>query len=277
MTVVRKTRGPRTNVPRPFLKWAGGKRQLLPALLAHAPKKFDRYVEPLIGGGALYFALRPAKALLCDANPRLIRTYVAVRDDVEAVIARLSQYPHDRDFFLWLRAQDADALSEVEVAAWMIYLNHTAYNGLYRVNSEGRFNVPFGRYVAPRICDSDNLRACATLLQGAELRCGDFEAVMAEVGGGDFVYCDPPYSPASRTASFTAYTKDGFDQADQVRLRDAALAAKRRGARVLLSNSGGREISGLYQRGFQTEGVEAGRAINSRADRRGAVPELLAW
>ena len=198
MTGVVKTRGARTNVPRPFLKWAGGKRQLLPALRRHAPKTFDRYVEPMIGGGALYFALRPAKALLCDANPRLIRTYAALRDDVEAVIERLSQYPHDRDFFLWLRAQDADALSEVEVAAWMIYLNHTAYNGLYRVNSEGRFNVPFGRYVAPRICDAVNLRACAKLLQGADLRCGDFEAVMSEVGRGDFVYCDPPYSPASK-------------------------------------------------------------------------------
>jgi DNA adenine methylase len=214
--------------------------------------------------------------MLNDANSRLIRTYRAIRDDVDSLVALLRTYPHDKDFFMSMRARDIDAGTDVEAAAWMIYLNRTAFNGLYRVNSRGLFNVPFGRYANPTICDEENLRACSAALRGAELRCGDFEAVIDQAGPGDFVYCDPPYSPVSVTASFTSYTTAGFGPSDQARLRDAALRAKSRGARVLLSNSSTEAVRDLYRVGFRIEEVSAVRAINSRAERRGAVNEILA-
>jgi DNA adenine methylase len=263
-------------LPRPFLKWAGGKRQLLPDILRHVPSGYDRLVEPFVGGGAVFFALAPGRSILNDANSRLVRTYRAIRDDVDALVDLLRTYPHEKGFFLELRGHDIDAATDVEVAAWMIYLNRSAFNGLYRVNSRGVFNVPFGRYANPTICDEENLRACSAALRNADVRCGDFEAVIDEAGSRDFVYCDPPYVPVSRTADFTSYTEGRFGDDDQVRLRDAALRAKARGALVLLSNSGTARVRDLYRKDFRVEEVSAIRAINSRADRRGAVVEILA-
>jgi DNA adenine methylase len=262
--------------PRPFLKWAGGKRQLLPALLRRAPDGYSVYFEPFVGGGALFFALRPRRAVLADLNERLIRAYRGVRDDVGAVVDRLKTYRYEESFFYEMRDRDVDAASDAEIAAWFIYLNRTAYNGLYRVNSRNRFNVPFGRYSKNvLICDEPNLHACSALLANAELVVGDFEAVSAGSREGDFVYLDPPYVPLSETSSFTSYTSGRFGSADQVRLRDVALRMKSRGVHVVLSNSSAPFVRELYRQGFETDEVTALRQVNSRAERRGAIQELV--
>jgi DNA adenine methylase len=262
-------------MPYPFLKWVGGKRQLLPELLARVPRKFSTYHEPFVGGGALFLALRPAKAVLYDNNLRLIRTWRAVRDNVDDVIDLLSSFPHDRSFYLTLRDRDVDRGSDAEVAAWLIYLNKTGYNGLYRVNSRNRFNVPFGSYRNPTICDAENLRACSAALRAVEVVHGDFELVRDRVTAGDLVYFDPPYVPLSATAYFTNYTADGFGEKDQIRLRDLARYLKRAGVNVLLSNSSADFVRRIYGRGFRLEEVLASRAINCKASGRGKVPELV--
>jgi DNA adenine methylase len=260
---------------RPFVKWAGGKRQLLPALVERVPARFATYHEPFLGGGALFFALRPAVAHLSDNNERLVRAYGGVRDDVERVIELLQSYPHDERFYYRMRAVDVDRKSDAEVAAWLIYLNRTGFNGLYRVNSRNAFNVPFGDYARPKICDADNLRRCARALRGAHLACGSFERVLDHARVGDFVYFDPPYVPASSTSYFTSYTREGFGPREQEKLRDVARALKERSVHVLLSNSAVRAVRRLYRDGFELKVVRATRGINARADRRGPVPELL--
>ncbi len=262
-------------IGRPFLKWAGGKRQLLPALIRHVPKEFGRYFEPFVGGGALFFSLRPRKAVLADVNERLIRTYRGVRDHVAEVIALLRDYPHDDKFFYELREVDIDARTDAEVAAWFIYLNKTGYNGLYRVNRRNRFNVPFGRYDNPTICDHANLRACSTALAETELLVADFEVATANAKRADFVYFDPPYVPLSATSSFTSYTCGGFGFDEQTRLCDVALGLKKRGVNVLLSNSSAGSVRDLYEKGFETTEVSAPRFVNSKASGRGAVTELV--
>ncbi len=264
-----------TALGRPFLKWAGGKRQLLEHLLRDTPRKYARFYEPFIGGGALFFALRPKRATLCDVNQRLIRTYQGVRDDVERVIELLQAYPHDPEFFYEMREQNIDARPDAEVAAWFIYLNRTGFNGLYRVNRDNRFNVPFGRYARPRICDPVTLRACSLALRSAKLLNVDFEAAVRTARRGDFVYFDPPYVPLSATSSFTSYTSNGFDSEAQIRLRNTALKLKRRGVRVLLSNSSAEFVRGLYQNDFTLREVPALRPVNSKPTKRGAVTELL--
>lgn len=263
--------------PRPFVKWVGGKRQLLREIAALTPERFGRYFEPFVGGGALFFSLRPRDAFLSDANERLVRTYRAVRDEPESVIGLLSSYPHDQAFYMELRARGIDAASDIEVAAWFIYLNRTGFNGLYRVNQAGRFNVPFGRYANPTICDADNIRACSRALQSATLARSDFwqaEATTAETG--DFVYFDPPYVPLSATSSFTAYQAGGFSSDDQRRLRDLAARLVRRGVHVLLSNSSAPLVRELYGAPpFEIHEVAAKRSVNCKAGGRGAVKELL--
>ncbi|MDP9035570.1 MAG: DNA adenine methylase [Myxococcota bacterium] len=260
---------------RPFLKWAGGKRQLLPSLLQNAPAKPHRYFEPFVGGGALFFALRPKRAVLADVNERLIRAYAGVRNSVDAVIRLLGSYPHDRGFFYNLRDTNVDSGTDAEVAAWFIYLNRTGFNGLYRVNRANRFNVPFGRYSNPTICDEPTLRACAAALAGVDLRVGDFENVVDEAKDGDFVYFDPPYVPLSTTSSFRSYTSKGFAEDEQERLRDTARRLKERGVRVLLSNSSAPSVRTLYADGFSIREVSATRLVNSKAKGRGAIVELL--
>jgi DNA adenine methylase len=262
---------------RPFIKWAGGKRQLLPALLGRVPSRWGTYFEPFLGGGAVFFALRPKRAVLADTNARLVRTYRGIRDDVENVIALLKTYPHDEDFFYRLREVDIDAASDVHVAAWFIYLNKVGYNGLYRVNRGNRFNVPFGRYANPAICDEERLRACNLALQGVDLRIADFRDAVNEAKRGDFVYFDPPYAPVSSTAHFTSYTAAGFGPSDQTRLCELARTLKKRGVRILLSNSGTDSVRDLYAHGFDVEEVHARRNVNSRGKARGNVPELVIW
>ena len=268
---------------RPFIKWAGGKRQLLPELQRYVPAHFERYIEPFVGGGALFFALsarlgrseRTPRARLADVNQRLIRSYRGVRDSVEDVIALLAGYEHDEQFYYRLREKPIDGLADAEVAAWFIYLNKIGFNGLYRVNRQNRFNVPFGRHKNPTICDEQTLRACSRALAGVELEVAGFELSAERAEAGDLVYFDPPYVPLSVTSSFTRYTSDGFDAEAQLRLRDVALSLKQRGVHVLLSNSSAGSVRELYSKDFKIAEVSATRLVNSKAALRGAITELV--
>jgi len=269
---------------RPFVKWAGGKRQLLPELQRYLPPHFERYIEPFVGGGALFFELsarlrstRQPRALLADVNQRLIRTYEGVRDSVEDVIALLRDYLHEEQFYYRVRERAIDSQSNAEVAAWLIYLNKIGFNGLYRVNRQNRFNVPFGRHKNPTICDEQTLRACSRALAGVDLQVAGFEETAARAQAGDLVYFDPPYVPLSVTSSFTKYTSVGFDADAQVRLRDVALGLKQRGVHVLLSNSSARSVRELYGKDFEIAEVSATRNVNSKATGRGAVTELVIY
>jgi DNA adenine methylase len=262
---------------KPFLKWAGGKRQLIDELLVRVPANFGTFHEPFLGGGALFYRLQPKQAVLSDLNKRLIRTYKTVRDAPDALIKRLSSYPNDKAFYLDLRASNIDRKGDVSLAAWMIYLNKTGFNGLYRVNKSNGFNVPFANYKNPAICDAQNLRACSERLQGVDIQVADFRAVEARAIAGDFVYFDPPYVPVSNSASFTSYTREGFTLDDQRDLRDLALRLKAKGVHVLLSNASVPKVHELYADGFERVDVFARRAINRDARKRGPVAEALIW
>ena len=269
-------------LPQPLLKWVGGKRQLLPELFARVQRagSFGRYHEPFVGGGALFFALHRAqrlgrkKAFLADNNPRLIETYQGVRDDVDAVIACLEVHgaKHSEEHYYAVRADVPERLPER--AARIIYLNRTGYNGLYRENSKGIYNVPFGRYKNPRICDEDNLRAVAKALKQTRLTCGDFGNVVADASPGDLVYFDPPYHPVSQTSSFTAYSQAGFGEAEQRRLAEVFQALTKKHVKVFLSNSWTPLIQELYAP-WHVEEVQADRRVNSKAERRGKISEAL--
>lgn len=270
---------------KPFLKWVGGKRQLLPELVERYRRmsagSHGRYFEPFLGGGALFFHLRPASAVLSDTNARLIRTYRGVRNQLDEVLARLKHYDRqktDKAAYYRVRGRDIDASDDdAEVAAWLIYLNRTGYNGLYRVNSKNRFNVPFGRYKNPGVYDPETLRRCSEVLAGAKLVLGDFAVATSSAKKGDFVYFDPPYVPLSTTSSFASYTKGGFGPTEQERLRDVALALKKKGVRVLLSNSSAAEVRRLYRDDFEIDEVQALRLVNSNASRRGSIAEVLIY
>jgi DNA adenine methylase len=265
--------------PSPFLKWAGGKRQLLPRILGAIPDGVRTYYEPFVGGGAVFFGLaargrRFERAVLGDANEELIRCYAALQKDVGAVIRALRPHRYDREHYYAVRERDPASLSPAARAARLIYLNRCGYNGLYRVNRSGKFNVPFGRYKDPVICDEPKLRAAAAALQSVKLVHGDFEKTLRGARAGDFVYLDPPYVPLSATSSFTAYAQTPFDAAAQARLAEKLRALGGRGVRALLSNSDCDETRALYDPRL-SERVPVRRAINSVATGRGAVGELL--
>jgi DNA adenine methylase len=254
------------------------------------PAKFGRYFEPFVGGGAVFFDLFASGridgvAYLNDVNAELVTTYQAVRDDVDNVVGELSRYAerHSRSYYYEIRASDPmgyfkGRLRGPVTAARMIYLNRTCFNGLYRVNKAGKFNVPMGKYANPTICDADNLRACSRALSCATLTCSDFTSVLEAAREGDFAYCDCPYWPASNTSNFTKYTSIGFSSHDQRRLRDEAVRLKKCGVRVLLSNSDVPDVRDLYSHpDFSMKSVSASRRINSKTGKRGAVGELLIW
>ena len=268
-------------VPRPFLKWAGGKTGLLAELLerVEAAQPFTAYFEPFIGGGALFFELTrlgrlPGCAVLSDANPNLVAAYLGVRDHVDGVIHALIRHRdlHSREHYYAVR--DAAPRTLPARAARIIYLNRTCFNGLYRENSRGRFNVPMGRYKNPRICDETNLRACSQALQSAQLAVKPFQHVLDAAAPGDFVYFDPPYHPLSKTSSFTAYARGGFGEQDQRLLAHVFAQLSARGVKCLLSNSMTDLVRHLYA-DFTIEQVFAPRLVNSRPDRRGKIPEAL--
>jgi len=264
----------------PFLKWAGGKRQLLPHLMEAVNRLdgFKTYHEPFIGGGALYFemcaARRLQKARLADINDRLIQTYLAVRDDVENLIAVLREHEqhHCETHYYQVRANIPQ--SPTERAARIIYLNKTCFNGLFRENSRGEFNVPMGRYTNPRICDAANLRACSKTLQAARIETASFETILSKAKPGDFVYFDPPYMPLTRTASFTAYHASGFGEDAQRELARVFACLDAKNVRVLLSNSDTPLLRALY-RDYAIKQVIASRQVNSNPEKRSGVPELL--
>lgn len=279
-----------TQKAKPFVKWVGGKRQLLQQfkdLGVLPPQGFDpkknTYHEPFVGGGAVFFEILPKKAVLSDMNLELVTTYNVIKSDVDALISELNsgEYIYDKDRFLEIRAEDTNRLSELEVAARFIYLNRTAFNGMYRVNKSGQFNVPFGRYTNPLICDECNLRAVSNALKGVNVKHQDYKVVLDNAKSGDFVYFDPPYYPVSKTASFTSYTADGFLEQQQEELRDAFLELHRKGCFVALSNSDTPFINSLFKpykkEGIKIHKVQAGRAINSRSDKRGKVFEVLVF
>lgn len=280
-------------IARPFFKFAGGKRQLLPEIRKYIPSKFRRYFEPFVGGGAVFFDLAAngrfqdtADARICsvcdnarltDTNAEMIDTYLAVTRFLPAVLDALRAHTNDVDHYYAVRAQKPESITLEARAARFLYLNKCGYNGLYRVNKSGGFNVPFGKYENPLICDTENLTAASAVLQKyATVKKCDFATAVSTADQGDFVYCDPPYFPVSKTANFTGYGADGFGPKDQERLRDVAIELIRRGVHVLLSNADVPEVRALYSdRAFVLERVEAKRAINRDANKRGAIGEML--
>lgn len=268
---------------RPFIKWVGGKRAVLPEIRALLEPFAGRYHEPFVGGGAVFFELAtregglPAGAVLSDQNERLVRTWRAVRDRVEEVITLLRKHEtaHGEAYFYATRQLPIDRQGDAEVAAWFIYLNKAGFNGLYRVNSKGVYNVPIGSHVTPNILDEGNLRAANRLLQGVEIEHQDFAKACAAARPGDAVYLDPPYVPLTASAKFTSYTRDGFGRQDQVRLAQVARELKARGVRVVLSNHDTEEVRTLYKVGFEFQQVHVRRNVNRDGAGRGKVAEVL--
>jgi DNA adenine methylase len=324
--------------PRPFVKWVGGKIQLLPELIARISTNFSRYIEPFIGGGTLFFYLQhkqleacretteshpPKPAVVIDINEELINTYQVIRDNPEELIADLKKHIYDPEYYYQIRnidrVDDYRSWSKIQKASRLIYLNKTCFNGLYRVNSKGHFNSPIGKYKNPKIVDEINLRTCSQFLQNTKIICGSFleveklveenaispsqgdisERLSPESNSGraadvdaarplkapcvykpraiskdDFVYFDPPYAPLNATSNFTEYSQNGFDESMQLSLRDLCLRLDRLSVRFMVSNSNAPLILDLY-RDFNIELIYANRAINSKADKRGKIPEVV--
>ncbi|HXE72306.1 MAG TPA: DNA adenine methylase [Candidatus Nitrosotenuis sp.] len=262
----------------PVLKWAGGKGGLLSQYAPHFPRRYRNYYEPFVGGGAVFFYLAPdarrKRVRLSDINAELISFYQVLQRDPQGLAALLAEHSrrHSREHYYAVRATQPQ--DPVERAARLLYLNKTCYNGLYRVNSRGCFNVPLGRYENPAILDEERLWAASQALQGVELASEPFWGVLEHARRGDLVYLDPPYQPLSATSSFTSYTAESFGEAEQRGLAEVYRELARRGCKVLLSNSDTPLVRRLYE-GFRQHPIQARRFINSRADRRGAVTELL--
>jgi DNA adenine methylase len=252
---------------------------LLAHIASHLPDEINRYYEPFIGGGACFFRFAPPTATLGDANPELVHCWTMVRDRPDELIEALRVHVYEKDYYYSVRAIQPGDLPPIERAARTVFLNRTGFNGLYRVNKSGGFNVPFGRYTNPLICDETNIRACSEFLQETDLRCGDFETAVKDAGEGDFVYFDPPYIPVSATANFTDYRPGGFGRTEHDRLAATFERLAQRGVKVVLSNSDAPGVRGLYEGlkapNLQVHVVRAGRSINSKATRRGKVNELL--
>ena len=265
---------------KPILKWAGGKKKLLPEIKARLPEWSGRYYEPFFGGGSVLFDLQPDKATISDTNWELVNLYMTIRDDTEGLIRSLKSHSNTKEHFYDVRAIDRsdgyELVSDVEKASRMLYLNKTCFNGLFRVNSKGQMNVPFGRYKNPKICDEKLIRAISDYFNSADIvfRNCDFDEVLAEAQAGDFVYLDPPYDPTSDTAYFTAYAKDGFNRGEQIRLKGCCDDLTKKGVKFLLSNSCTDFINDLYK-GYDISVIEAPRSISCKGDGRKAVNEVL--
>lgn len=261
---------------KPFIKWAGGKSKLLTDMARLFPPKqqIGRYFEPFLGGGAMFFYLQHPKSFLSDSNGDLVELFEVVQQNVEELIIALKIHNNEHDYYYKIRAQSPSDLSSIQRAARFIYLNKTCFNGLYRVNSKGEFNVPFGKYKNPTICDVEGLRAASLALQNVKIYRGDFESILSQAKPTDFIYFDPPYHPLNHTSSFTSYTSDKFGEEQQKRLAFVYAELANRGCFVMLSNSDMPLIREFYK-DFQIHEILASRAINSNPEGRGKITELL--
>jgi DNA adenine methylase len=269
---------------KPFLKWVGGKGQLLTQFQSLFPKKYNSYFEPFIGGGAVFFSINPPKAHINDINKTLVQTYAHIKNDVEKLIKSLTKLEKEfltkdtearKEFYYSIR-EKYNSLSheDFKKSLYFLFFNKTAFNGVYRENSKGGFNVPMGSYKNPKIVDEENLREVSKMLSNTKITSGSFVDAVKNAKAGDFVYFDPPYHPLSETSSFTSYSKDSFSKDDQIRLRDLFVELDRRGVYVMLSNSSAPFIQEIYS-GYTQIPVYASRMINSKADKRGKISEVV--
>lgn len=271
--------------PKPFVKWAGGKRQLIPIINQNLPESFGTYYEPFLGGGALLFHIltdkNGQKCSISDLNSDLVLAYTTIRDRIDSLIASLKN--HEKNYqknseSYYYSIRESNPRSEIEKTSRLIFLNRTCFNGLYRVNSKGKFNVPLGKYSNPNIVNEENLRAVSSILQSSRIsiKCRDFEAVLRDAKKGDLIYFDPPYQPTSITANFTSYTNKDFTYDDLTRLAELCLKLDSRGCNVLLSNSDSKEVADIFAKNpWKITRIEANRSINSNSKKRTGHFELL--
>ncbi|MCV0411009.1 DNA adenine methylase [Nitrosopumilus sp.] len=271
--------------PKPFVKWAGGKRQLIPILNENLPKTFGTYFEPFLGGGALLFHMlterNGQKCSISDLNSDLVLSYITIRDRIDDLISSLKS--HEKNYqkdskSYYYSVRESNPRNEIEKTSRLIFLNRTCFNGLYRVNSKGKFNVPIGKYTNPNIVNEDNLRSVSSILQSskASIKCRDFEAVLRDAKKDDLVYFDPPYQPVSNTANFTSYTNKDFTFDDLSRLAELCTKLDSKGCRVLLSNSNSKEVAEIFSNEpWKISKIQANRSINSNSKKRTGHFELL--
>ncbi|OGH07648.1 MAG: hypothetical protein A2W22_00605 [Candidatus Levybacteria bacterium RBG_16_35_11] len=261
--------------PKPFVKWAGGKKQTLSRLLEFKPAHFNRYIEPFVGGGALLFELNFMEGLINDSNEELINCYEIIRDNPEDLIKDLYKHVNTAEYFYEIRKQNSSELTKLERASRLIYLNRTCYNGLWRVNQKNQFNTPFGRYTNPKIVNAELIPQVSTFLKNVKIYCMDFEKFLLEnAKEEDFIYLDPPYHPISKYSDFKRYTKDFFGLEEQKRLAFIFKKLHEKGCKLLLSNSYSDFILELYK-DFNIVIIDARRNINKNPDGRGLIKEIL--
>jgi DNA adenine methylase len=271
--------------PKPFVKWAGGKRQLISLLNENLPKTFGTYFEPFLGGGALLFHMlnerNRQKCNISDLNSDLVLSYTTIRDRVNDLMSSLKN--HEKNYqkdskFYYYSIRDSNPRSQIEKTSRLLFLNRTCFNGLYRVNSKGKFNVPLGKYTNPNIVNEENLNSVSNILQSSKvsIKCRDFEAVLRDAKKGDLVYFDPPYQPVSDTANFTSYTNKDFTYDDLSRLANLCMKLDEKGCNVLLSNSNSKEVSDMFsKKPWKINKIHANRSINSNSKKRTGHFELL--
>jgi DNA adenine methylase len=271
--------------PKPFVKWAGGKRQLIPILHQSLPHTFSTYYEPFLGGGALLFHIltekKDSKCIISDLNSDLVLAYTIIRDKVEALLDSLKNHEKNyqkdsKSYYYSIRKSNPQ--NDIEKTSRLIFLNRTCFNGLYRVNSKGKFNVPLGKYSNPNIVNEENIRSVSHILQSCKvsIKCQDFEAVLRDTKKGDLVYFDPPYQPISYTANFTSYTNKDFTNDDLRRLAELCFKLDTKGCKVLLSNSDSKEVADMFSTNpWQVKRINANRSINSNSKKRTGHFELL--
>ena len=267
----------RVSKAKPFVKWAGGKGGLLKKLESYFPDEFDTYYEPFMGGGAVFFYLNPPKAVINDLNRELMDVYEVVKKDVEALMTALNKqqkYVDDKEYFYKMRGKNPNRMKPINRAARTIFLNKTCFNGIYRVNAKGVFNVPFGDMNNPTLCERKNLLECSKALKNTEILSEDYKALLPRVGKGDFVYLDPPYVPLSKTAHFTSYTRGGFGEEEQKELKEFCDDLDSKGARFLLNNSDTELVSNLYS-SFKIAVIEARRSLAASGVSRKTAREVV--
>lgn len=256
------------DIPTPILKWAGGKTQLLPDILTRMPRQYNKYIEPFVGGGALFFCLNNGNSVIADSNPELINLYNQVANNCDIVIDELSKYRNDEEMYYEVRSKDWTLCTPTEAAARMLYLNRTCFNGLYRLNKKGMFNTPYGKYKNPTICNEEKLRAASKLLKNTIIECGDYLEILKKYANeGDFVFLDPPYVPISEYADFKRYTKEQFYEQDQINLANEVKRLVNNGCKVMITNSNHPLVHELYK-DYKIDIITTKRNINRCGNKR---------